>query len=412
MDQFEQNLDKYAALAVRMGVNIQKGQTLVINAPLSSAELVRKIAKQAYAAGAKNVHVEWNDEELTRIKYDHAPDEAFSEFPMWKAKGMEEMAESGAAFLTIYAPNPDLLIGVNPEKIATAAKTNASAMQKYRSYLMADKACWSLISIPTKDWAHKLFPEIPADDAVDKLWEIIFKVTRIDKEDPIQAWKEHNARLAKTVEYLNKKQYKQLVYRGPGTEFTLDLPENHVWQGGAVHSEAGIAFNPNMPTEEVFTMPHKDGMNGTVRSTKPLNYGGNVIENFSLTFEKGKVVDFTAEMGYETLKHLLDTDEGARRLGEVALVPHNSPISNANLIFYNTLFDENASCHLAVGNAYPTNLAGGAAMSQEELAKHGANTSLVHVDFMIGSAQLDIDGLTGDGTREPIFRQGNWALEI
>jgi aminopeptidase len=412
MGQFEQNLEKYAALAVRMGVNIQKGQTLLINAPLSSARLVYKIAQEAYNAGAKNVHVEWNDEELTRIKYDNAPDEAFTEFPMWKAKGMEEMAESGAAFLTIYAPNPDLLKGVNPERIAIAAKTSAEAMQKYRSYLMADKACWSLISIPTEDWAHKLFPAMSADDAVDKLWEIIFNVTRIDQEDPIAAWKEHNARLAKTVDYLNKKQYKQLVYHGPGTELTIALPENHVWQGGAVHSEEGVVFNPNMPTEEVFTMPHKDGINGTVRSTKPLNYGGNIINNFNLTFEKGKVVDFTAEEGYETLKHLLDTDEGARQLGEVALVPHDSPISNSNLIFYNTLFDENASCHLAIGNAYPTNLQGGAAMSQEELAKHGANTSLVHVDFMIGSAELDIDGITGDDKREPIFRQGNWTLEF
>jgi aminopeptidase len=200
------------------------------------------------------------------------------------------------------------------------------------------------------------------------------------------------------------------VYKAPGTNLTIDLPENHVWHGGAAVSEKGIVFNPNMPTEEVFTMPHKDGVNGTVRSTKPLNYGGNVIENFTLTFENGKVVDFTAETGYETLKHLLDTDEGARRLGEVALVPHDSPISNSNLIFYNTLFDENASSHLAFGNAYPTNIKGGVDMSKEELTKHGVNTSLVHVDFMIGSAEMDIDGVTKDGTREPIFRRGNWAF--
>jgi aminopeptidase len=410
MSQFEQNLEKYAALAVHVGVNVQQGQTLVINAPIFASVFVHKIAKKAYEAGAKNVHVEWNDEELALIKFKHAPDEALTEYPMWKAKGLEEMAENGSAFLTIYAPNPDLLKDINPERIAAANKASAMALQKYRSYLMADKACWSLISIPAPDWAKKIFPDATAEEAVEKLWEVIFQVTRINTENPIETWKEHNARLAEKVEYLNDKQYKQLVYKAPGTNLTIDLPENHVWHGGAAVSEKGIVFNPNMPTEEVFTMPHKDGVNGTVRSTKPLNYGGNVIENFTLTFENGKVVDFTAETGYETLKHLLDTDEGARRLGEVALVPHDSPISNSNLIFYNTLFDENASSHLAFGNAYPTNIKGGVDMSKEELTKHGVNTSLVHVDFMIGSAEMDIDGVTKDGTREPIFRKGNWAF--
>lgn len=408
--QFEEKLNKYAQLAVKVGVNVQSGQTLVVNAPLVAAEFVRQIAFEAYKAGAKNVHVEWNDEELTRIKYLNAPDEAFSEYPIWKAKGYEEMAENGAAFLTIYSPNPDLLKEVDPDRIATANRTASLAMQKYRSYAMADRVCWSIVSIPTPAWSKKIFPELSVEEAIDQLWETIFQVTRVDTEDPVQAWQEHNAKLNNMVEKLNQKQYKQLILEAPGTNLAVDLPKNHIWAGGGAVSEQGTAFNPNMPTEEVFTMPHKDGINGTVRSTKPLNYGGKLIENFSLTFENGKVVDFTAEKEYETLKRLLDTDEGARSLGEIALVPHHSPISQSNLIFYNTLFDENASVHIALGEAYPTNIQGGTSMSKEELQQHGVNQSLIHEDFMIGSAEMNIDGVTQDGQREPIFRNGNWAF--
>ncbi|MFX3623565.1 MAG: aminopeptidase [Ectobacillus sp.] len=410
MTQFEQQVEKYAELAVRVGVNVQKGQTLIVNAPLEAAPFVRLVARKAYAAGAKNVHVEWQDEELTRIKYEDAPDEAFTEYPMWKAKGLEEMVENGAGVLSIYAPNPDLLKGINPERIATANKTASTALNKYRSYLMADKACWSIVTVPTKESAKKIFPDAAEDEAIAKLWEAIFEINRINTEDPVQAWREHNETLKQKVAYLNAKQYKQLVYEAPGTNLTVELPENHRWQGGGSVSKQGVMFNPNMPTEEVFTMPHKDGVNGVVRSTKPLNYAGNVIDNFTLTFVDGKVTDFSAETGYETLQHLLDTDEGARRLGEVALVPHQSPISQSGLIFYNTLYDENASNHLALGQAYPVNLENGTSLSEAELAERGANKSLVHEDFMIGSADMNIDGITKDGKREPIFRNGNWAF--
>jgi aminopeptidase len=411
VSDWEQNLEKYAALAVQVGVNIQKGQTLFVNAPLVAAPLVRKIAKKAYEVGAKHVYVEWNDEDLTYIKFKYAPDEAFLEYPMWRAKGMEQLAEEGAAFLSIYSPNPDLLKDIDPKRIATANKTASQALRNYRSALMADKNCWSLISVPTPAWAKKIFPDLSKEEAIDKLWEAIFRITRVDQDDPIQAWQQHNDRLAKIVDYLNNKQYKQLIYEAPGTNLTIELVENHVWHGGAAVSEKGVRFNPNIPTEEVYTMPHKDGVNGIVRNTKPLNYNGNLIDGFTLTFKDGKVVDFTAEKGYEILKHLLDTDEGARRLGEVALVPHQSPISTSNLIFYNTLFDENAACHLALGKAYPTNIQNGTAMSKEELDKYGVNDSLIHEDFMIGSAELNIDGVTKDGKREPIFRNGNWAFE-
>lgn len=406
----QEQLEKYAALAVHVGVNVQKGQTLVVNAPLQAVELVRHIATKAYEAGAKHVHVEWNDERLAHIKYKLAPIEAFQEYPMWKAQGLTELAENGAAFLSIYSPSPDLMKDVDPDRIATATKTNATALQTYRGYIMAHKVAWSLISIATEEWAHKVFPGLPADAAVEALWNRIFEATRIDAENPIEAWTKHNAHLAQTVELLNNKRYKQLIYEGPGTNLTVDLPEKHVWLGGAKENAKGIWFNPNMPTEEVFTMPHKDGVNGEVRSTKPLNYGGQIIDGFSLTFKDGKVVDFSADQGYDTLKRLVETDDGAGRLGEIALVPHQSPISNSNLIFYNTLFDENASSHLAFGQAYQVNLQGGTEMDEKELADSGANKSLVHVDFMIGSGEMNVDGITPDGRREPLIRNGNWAL--
>lgn len=410
MNNFKEKLEKYADLAIRVGINVQKGQTLVITAPLPAADFVRAAAKKAYEAGAKNVHVEWVDEEVTLIKYLNAPEEAFLEYPMWRAKGLEEMAKEGAGFLSISASNPDLLKGVNPERIANANKTASRALEGYRSYVMADKAPWCVMSVPTKEWAAKVFPEANAVESVEMLWDNIFKATRTDKEDPVAAWKEHNDNFKSKLDYLNKKKFKKLHYKSSITDLTIELPEKHLWLGGGSYNEKGVYFVPNMPTEEIFTLPKRDGINGTVRSTKPLNYGGNLIENFSMTFENGRIVDFTAEQGYETLKKLIETDEGSHFLGEVALVPQDSPISNTNIIFYNTLFDENASCHLALGRAYPTCLEGGAEMSEEELAANGANSSLTHVDFMIGSSDLNIDGETFEGTLEPIFRNGNWAF--
>lgn len=410
MSSFERNLDRYAELAVKVGVNIQKGQTLVINAPIASADFVRKTVQKAYEAGAKNVHVEWNDEELLLIKYKNAPDEAFKEYPTWKAKGYEKMAENGAAFMSIVASNPDLLKGVDPERIATANKTAGSAMETYRKYIQSDKVSWTVLAVPTKEWAAKLFPNLKDEESVEKLWDLIFKATRADLDDSVSAWENHKNQLTSKVEYLNKKRYKKLHYKASGTDLIIDLPSTHIWAGANGINESGIHFVPNMPTEEVFTLPLKEGVNGVVSSTKPLNYGGNLIENFSLTFEKGKIIDFSAKSGYETLKRLIETDEGSHYLGEVALVPHDSPISNTNVIFYNTLFDENASCHLAIGSAYAFNLEGGKKMSKEELEKNGGNTSLTHVDFMIGSEKLDIDAETYDGIIEPLFRKGNWAI--
>lgn len=410
MSQFETRLQKYAELAIKVGVNIQENQTLVVNAPIAAVDFVRKVAQIAYQAGAKNVHVEWNDEQLTLIKYNNAPMEAFKEFPLWKAKGYEQFAEEGAAFLSITASNPDLLKGVDPERIATANKTQGAAMEGFRSYIQSDKVSWTVLAIPTQEWAAKVFPDDTSEDQMRKLWEAIFQATRVDIDNPVKAWQDHSRILNEKVEYLNKKKYKTLHYKAPGTDLTIDLPEKHIWAGGGSDNEKGTTFVANMPTEEVFTTPLKEGVNGVVTSTKPLNYGGNLIENFSLTFKAGKIVDFTAETGYETLKRLIETDEGSHYLGEVALVPHDSPISNSNIIFYNTLFDENASNHLAIGNAYAFCIEGGKAMSKEELINKGINTSITHVDFMIGSSEMDIDGILHDGSIEPVFKKGNWAF--
>ncbi|WP_156290159.1 aminopeptidase [Oceanobacillus salinisoli] len=405
----EKTLEKYAELALKTGVSLQPNQALMINAPIEGADFTRIVARKAYELGAKDVHINWSDDELTLLKYENAPDEVIGSFPDWRVKLYDMYAEDGAAVLSIRSTNPDLLQDIDPKRVAMANKASAEAMKNFRKYTMNDKIPWSIISIPSGDWAQKIFPDQSKEEAVQSLWEAILKIVRVDKDDPVAAWDEHNATLKSKREELNEKNYKKLIFKAPGTDLELELPEGHVWKGGSAVAESGVVFNPNMPTEEVFSMPHKYGVNGTVSSTKPLNYGGSVIDNFSLTFKDGKVVDFKAEKGEEVLKHLLDSDEGARRLGEVALVPHESPVSQSGLIFYNTLFDENASCHIALGKAYPTNVKDGSAMSDEELDQHGVNDSLIHVDFMIGSEKLDIDGIKQDGTTEPVFRNGTWT---
>jgi aminopeptidase len=410
MTTFDEKLNRYAELAVKVGLNIQPKQTLVITAPLSSAEFVRKIAVKAYEAGAKNVHTEWTDDELTRIKYDMAPDEAFSEYPAWRAKGFEEMAENGAAFLSVVASNPDLLKGIHPDRISAATKAAGKALRKYRSYAMADKMSWSVIAVPSPAWAAKVFPEMNEQQAMEALWNCIFQATRTDQDNPVAAWREHTANLEQKAAYLNQKKYRYLHYKAVDTDLSIELPSNHVWVSGGSVNEKGTPFVANMPTEEVFTAPLREGVNGVVRSTKPLSYGGNLIENFTLTFDKGRITDFSAASGYETLKRLIETDEGSHYLGEIALVPYHSPISNTNIIFFNTLFDENASSHLAIGNGYAFCLEDGKKMTPEELEASGLNSSLTHVDFMIGSADMNIDGETAEGKREPLFRNGNWAF--
>lgn len=410
MSDFQRNLVKYADLAVRVGVNVQEGQTLVVNATLDAAEFVRQVVKKAYEAGAKNVVVNWTDDMVSRTKYELAPDEAFTEYPEWRAKELTELAEQGAAFMSIVSSSPDLLKGINPERIANFQKAAGKALAAYRQYAMSDKVSWTVVSAPSEGWARMVFPDEPEETRVQKLWDAIFKAIRVDTENPVEAWKQHDANLHEKVDYLNSKHYKKLHYIAPGTDLTIELPEKHLWVGAGSINEKGIEFMANMPTEEVFTVPLKTGVNGYVSSTKPLSYGGNIIDKFKITFENGRITDVQAEEGEEILKQLVATDEGSHYLGEVALVPYNSPISQSNILFFNTLFDENASNHLAIGSAYSFCIEGGKKMSKEELAQHGLNESITHVDFMIGSAQMDIDGIKGDGTAEPVFRNGDWAF--
>lgn len=410
MRDFQKSLEKYAELAVKVGVNVQKNQTLVVYATLDAAELVRLVVKQAYGVGAKNVIVNWDDDTVARAKYDMAPDEAFTEFPSWKAKEREELVEQGAAFMSIISSSPDLLKGVNPERISNFQKAAGKALEKYRQAVQSDKISWTVIAAASSAWAAKVFPDEPAQNQVEKLWDAIFTATRVDSENPVEAWKQHDENLHEKVRYLNEKHYAKLHYRAPGTDLTIELPKTHIWVGAGSTNETGNEFMANMPTEEVFTVPLKTGVNGTVSSTKPLSYGGNIIDRFSITFENGKIVAVKAEEGEEILKRLVDTDEGSHYLGEVALVPYNSPISQSNVLFFNTLFDENASNHLAIGSAYAFCIEGGKKMSSDELKQNGLNQSITHVDFMIGSAEMDIDGITEDGSTEAVFRGGNWAF--
>ena len=410
MNGFQRNLEKYAELAVKVGVNIQEGQTLVLNTTLEGAELVRLIVKKAYESGARNVIVNWNDDIVGRTKYEMAPDEVFNEYPEWRAKETIELAENGAAFLSVISSSPDLLKSVQPERIANFQKASGTALKKWRQYMQSDKVSWSIVAVPSQAWADKVFPEAPEEKRVDTLWEAIFKAVRVDVEEPVEAWTKHDDTLHEKVDYLNEKHYKKLHYTAPGTDLTIELPEKHLWCGAGSINEQGHEFMANMPTEEVFTVPLKTGVNGTVSSTKPLSYGGNIIDNFSVTFKEGRITEVKAEQGEEILKQLVDTDEGSHYLGEVALVPFNSPISQSNVLFFNTLFDENASNHLAIGSSYAFCLEGGKNMSPEELAENGLNESLTHVDFMIGSDKMDIDGILPDGTSEPVFRNGDWAF--
>ncbi|MBU5672553.1 aminopeptidase [Paenibacillus brevis] len=410
MSNFQDKLQKYADLAVRIGVNVQPGQNLIVVATVDSAELVRLIVKQAYEAGARFVKVNWTDDTVTRLRYEKAADESFLDDPKWYAGEMLEYVENGAAVLHVISSDPDLLTGIDPQRITNHQKTYGKAMSKYRELQMADKFSWSIVAVPSKSWAAKVFPELPENEQVDALWEAIFKTVRIDQPDPVAAWKKHIANLTQKSEYLNSKKYKKLHYIAPGTDLTIELPKGHLWVAAESLNAQGNTFLANLPTEEVFTAPLKTGVNGTVSSTKPLSYNGNIIDEFQLTFKDGRIVDYSAKVGEATLKQLVELDEGSHYLGEVALVPHGSPISQSGILFYNTLFDENASNHLAIGNAYAFNLEGGKSMTREELNQHGLNASFAHEDFMVGSAEMDIYGVTADGTEEPVFAKGNWAF--
>ena len=405
------NLVRYADLAIGVGLNLQPGQRLVIRSPVEAVELTRALAARAYDAGCPYVDVSYHDDELDLVRFQHAPDGSFEEFPTWRVRGMLERAEQGAAFLTVTGGNPDLLKAQDPERVAATLRVASEQMQPFsRDYISTMRVSWCVISAAVAPWAARVFPEAPAHEQVDRLWDAIFRACRVDQPDPREAWRRHIDALEERREHLNARAYTALRYVAPGTELTVGLPDGHIWKGAVDRNEQGTQFVPNIPTEEVFTMPHSRRVDGTVSSTKPLNYGGRLIENFSLTFEGGRVVGVEAESGAEVLERLIAADEGAARLGEIALVPYCSPISRLGRLFYHTLFDENASSHLALGQAYAVCLQGGEAMSEQQLADAGANSSATHVDFMIGSDRMDIDGVLADGSTEPVMRSGEWAI--
>jgi aminopeptidase len=413
---FERKLQVYAELAVRVALNVQPGQRVMIIGPLAnggasleSAPLARQIAAAAYRAGSPLVETIYGDEAQQSLRFKHAPRESFGSFSSWLPAALSEHVRAGHAVLSISANDPDLLQGESPDLVSALLQSTARDMRPFREQVSRNDTNWAVVAAASAGWAAKIFPGIPTSAAVSKLWDAIARMCRLDTPDPLAAWEAHLGNLAARAEYLNNKRYSALKYTGPGTDLTLGLPEGHVWVSGRSVSRGGIPFTANLPTEEVFTIAHKDRVDGTVRASKPLSYGSTLIDGFSVTFERGRIVTMTAEKNADTLQRLLDTDEGARRLGEVALVPNSSPISQSGLLYYNTLFDENAASHVALGNAYKFTLKRGNDMSDEEFERAGGNRSGVHVDFMIGSGALDVDGVLPGGSTEPLMRKGEWT---
>jgi aminopeptidase len=407
---FNQLLANYAGLAVRVGLNLQPGQRLIITSSIEAAPLVRLVAAEAYRAGARLVDVIWDDPQVTLARFQNAPRDSFEEFPHWKAQALEDIARNGDARLSISADDPDLLKGQDETLITTAQKAAGRNLTPFYDLLMRNNLNWLVMAMPVPAWAAKVFPNLPAEEQLEKLWDAVFEVCRMKLPDPLAAWEQHVTALVSRSRSLTEKHYRALHYTAPGTDLTIGLPEGHLWVSGRMKARNGIAFVPNLPTEEVFTLAHKDRIDGEISSTRPLSFAGQMIENMHLVFRAGKVVDFSASAGEEVLRGLIETDEGSHSLGEIALVPDSSPISRSGLMFYNTLFDENASCHLALGRAYSFTLQGGEDMTLEAFAAAGGNSSLQHVDFMVGSDRLDIDGIRTDGTSEPVFRKGEWAF--
>ncbi|HEL1733943.1 TPA: aminopeptidase [Streptococcus suis] len=411
LPNFKENLAKYAKLLVSTGINVQPGHTIQLTIGVDQAELARLIVKEAYAHGAKEVLVNWLDDVIARERLVNVDVELLEQVHPQRVTEMNYFLERKASRLVVLSEDPGAYDGVDPEKLSRNARALSQALQPMRQATQANKVSWTLGAASGLEWAKKVFPNAASDEeAVDLLWDQIFKTCRIYEEDPIKAWEEHEARLVAKAKVLNDEQFVKLHYTAPGTDLVLGMPKNHLWEAAGSVNAQGEHFIANMPTEEVFTAPDYRVADGYVTSTKPLSYNGNIIEGIKVTFKDGEIVDVTAEKGDEVMKKLVFDNAGARGLGEVALVPDKSPISQSGVTFFNTLFDENASNHLAIGQAYAFSIEGGTEMSQEELKEAGLNRSDVHVDFMIGSNNMNIDGIREDGTRVPIFRDGEWAI--
>jgi aminopeptidase len=402
-------LDRMAEVAIKVGLQLQAGQDLVLTAPIAALPLVRKIAAEAYKAGAGIVTPIFSDEGITLARYQNAHNDSFDKATGWLYEGMAKAYAGNAARLAISGENPMLLAGEDADKVSRASRANSAAYRPAMEKIVNFEINWNIVSYPNPSWAKQVFPDDPESVAVKKLADAIFAASRVDGPDPVGAWRDHNAALKTRWSWLNGKRFSALKYTGPGTDLTIGLADGHQWYGGASLAKNGIVCNPNIPTEEVFTTPHSQRVSGRVRSTKPLAHQGTLIDNIEVRFEEGRIVEAKASRGEAVLLKLLDTDEGSRRLGEVALVPHSSPISASGLLFFNTLFDENAACHIALGQCYSKCFVDGATLTPEQIKAQGGNSSLIHVDWMIGSNQIDIDGVNADGSTEAVFRKGEWA---
>lgn len=407
---FDEKLRNYARLAVRVGLGVKPGQRVLVQAPVETAQLARLVVREAYAAGASFVDVRWDDDDVQLARFELAPDGSFEQISRWRVDAEIETAEAGGAVIAIRATNPNLLGGVDPERVATHQRTVAAYRRPYTAQVMTNRLNWNLISAPVSGWAQLMFPDASAEQAVTQQWDAIFAATRADQPDAVERWEAHLADLKRRRDLLTGKQYAALHFQGGETDLTVGLADDHVWGGGAADTPGGITFTANIPTEEVWTAPHRERVDGTVVSTKPLSYNGTLIDGIRIEFKAGRITGASAEQGEGALLKMIETDEGSHRLGEVALVPHSSPISRSGLFFFNTLYDENAASHIAIGSAYRFNVKGGVDMSLEDFNARGGNDSLTHVDWMIGSDRIDVDGITKDGQREAVMRAGEFVI--
>lgn len=410
MSSFDSKLQKYADVCIRVGLGLREGQRLVLRAPIEARDFARALTRSAYAAGARLVDVLWVDQTMTLIRLEESKSEYLSDASYWFGQAVAEYMDNGDALFSIAAADPDLFAGQDTDKLNAITQANNKAWQVASMRITSNKSNWSLAAVPVPGWTKKVFPDLSPEEGEAKLWEVIFDMCRINTPDPVAAWQQHAADLTARATYLNNKAYTALHYKARGTDLTVGLPQGHIWSGANMQAQNGVDAVANIPTEEVFTLADRTRIDGYVSSTKPLSYNGTLIEDFTLHFRDGQVVNAEANKGNAVLQNLLDTDEGARSFGEVALVPHSSPISQSGLMFFNTLYDENASCHFALGRAYRFTLENGVPMSEEDFRAAGGNTSLVHVDFMVGSETMDIDGITAAGNREPVMRGGEWAF--
>ncbi len=405
-------LEEYAKLLIEIGLNVQKGQYVMINCPVECADFARLCTKAAFDVGAKDVIVQWRDDFVSRQRWLYADGEVFDHVYPWEVQRNLSLAKQGAARLSISAQNPENLKGVDPDRLQRFEKADGEEQREMYSMLMSSSFPWCVASIPVPSWAAKVFPDIPQDEAVAKLWDAIFDAVRITGDgNAVELWRNHCDRLRTLSEKLNEYNFKFLHYTNSiGTDLMVELPENHIWAAGSEYSKTGVEFVANIPTEEVFTAPKRDGVNGKIVASKPLVNNGNIIDGFYMLLKDGVITEVHADKGEDVLKAAISVDEGASRFGEVALVPYDSPISNSGILFYNTLFDENASCHFAFGEAYPSCVKGGVDMTSEELLANGLNSSATHVDFMVGTADLSIVGITHSGEEIAVFKKGNFVI--